>query len=316
MSTAPHTRIVHTPDGIRLAATYLGHGPVTLVYVHGLLADASFWGPLAEYLNTRTAGSVRQVAYDARGHGRSARPDHRANTDFGTLAADLACVITSIRGPVVLVAHSVGCFVALEYARFHHEQLRDRIAEVVLFAGSGEQFAWPALKRLAPAAAAVRWMRRRGPLDAINAAGHRYLSRRLCQQASHAKPGRAQLIPSDYPVDPRVTADICTNVVRARLDPATVTALAGVPVRLVVAERDKVVPAAQTQHLADRLRSASVEHIPDTGHSMPMLTPSAAAPAILAAISSTLASAVPHRTETTPTVPVDAAAAPLAGGAR
>lgn len=295
MTTADTSlKTIATQDGLQLAAHVYGRGAaVTVVYVHGLLADSGFWQPLIDRISHQTDNWATHLAYDARGHGHSSWPDRHAVSDFGALADDLARVIDSARGPVVLVAHSIGCFVALEFARDHSHYLREKVTELVLFAASGEEPEWAALRAFRPAASAVRWMRRQGPLDAINAAAHRYLSRRLCALAAHAKPGRAQLVPSPRAVDPRVTADICTNAVSAELAADTVRALANTPVLLVTAEHDKVVPKEQTARLQIQLPSAWTQHVEEAGHSFPMVKAELAAPIVAAAAHRAFASATP-----------------------
>ncbi|WP_433717286.1 alpha/beta fold hydrolase (plasmid) [Nocardia sp. CA-084685] len=275
---------IHTPDRLRLAYTGTGSGELTVLYLHGLLADSSFWAPLIEHLTPHVADRARQFAYDARGHGRSDWPRPTATTDFGVLADDLALVIDTISGPVVLVAHSIGGYVVLEYARRHRSQLADRVGEVVMFAVAGEEPDWPALRTFRPAARSLRWMRHRGPLDVINAAGHSYLESKLRSLAAHAKPGRAQLIPSIHPVDPRATADICTNVTVFEVDDDIARSLSAVPVSICTAEFDKVVPPAQSRRVAHRIPGAYLHHIPGAGHSLPLVDPASAAAPIICAV--------------------------------
>ncbi|WP_433678825.1 alpha/beta fold hydrolase [Nocardia sp. CA-119907] len=276
---------VHCEDGLRLDGTEVtSPAPaVTVIYIHGLLADKTFWEPLIESLMPLTGQWASHIAFDARGHGRSERPHRRSDADFGRLADDLACVIDHVPGQIVLVAHSIGCFTVLEYVGRHRRQA-SRVVDIVLFGASGEEPWWPALRTFRPASAALRWMRRRGPLDAVNAAGHRVLAARLRSLAAHAKPGRAQLIPSTEPVDPRVTADICTAVTKFRLATPMVDGLNEIRVQLITAEYDRVVPAAQTQYLATRISGAVLYHLEDAGHSMPLSDPDRAAAAIVSSI--------------------------------
>ncbi|WP_225730999.1 MULTISPECIES: alpha/beta fold hydrolase [unclassified Nocardia] len=298
----PQPLTVHTGDGLRLDATEIPSPTpaVTVVYLHGLLADQSFWQPVIEVATPRISSHASQIAYDARGHGASEWPARHNDTDFAVLADDLATVIDTLPGPVVLVAHSIGCYTVLEHAKRHRSQLC-RVSEIVLFAAAGEEPLWPALRSLRPAAAGLRWMRRRGPLDAVNAAGHAYLAARLRSMAAHAKPGRAQLIPSMHPVDPRVTADICTAVTTFQVGYPLLRELTGVPVRLVTAEFDRVIPPAQTHQLAARMPDAIIDHVATAGHSLPLSDPGRAAAVVEAAV----ASFSPRRHEiTVPNLPV------------
>jgi esterase len=72
-----------------------------LVIVHGLFGTARNWGVIARHL--ATARDV--IAVDQRNHGHSPRnPDH----SYAAMAADLAKVIGTLKGPVDVLGHSMG----------------------------------------------------------------------------------------------------------------------------------------------------------------------------------------------------------------
>jgi lipase len=95
-------------------------GAPTLVAIHGITSNAWAWDPLAHHL----AGAAHVLAIDLRGRGRS----HRAPGPFGIRqhADDIARIVEQIGGPVVVVGHSMGAYVAL-MAAAHHRNLVDRI---------------------------------------------------------------------------------------------------------------------------------------------------------------------------------------------
>jgi pimeloyl-ACP methyl ester carboxylesterase len=275
-----------TADGISLSVTTFGVGaePLHAIYVHGILADAQFWRPLVAHLQPQLAYQVRHVIYDARGHGRSTRPAKRSLTTFPVLADDLATVVDSMRGPVLLVAHSIGTCVVQEYARRHITQFREVVTGVIWFGGFGRMPAYPLFERhIVPA---TRWLRplRTGPLDWVNAHGHALLERKFRRLTSKANPDRVQLVASSQPCDPRVLGDMVTALLRHRLDPVTALVLSDIPLHLVTAEFDRVTPPTLSEELSAQIPSARLTTVPTGGHSLPFSRPELAGTAVESAV--------------------------------
>jgi pimeloyl-ACP methyl ester carboxylesterase len=135
--------------GVRLSGRDLAGPDVrspALVLHHGLASSQHIWDQLLPALTRRH----RVVTYDARGHGRSAKP--ASGYGFDHVTADALAVVRSrqLRRPV-LVGHSWGAMVALEFA-----VRRPRaIGGAVLVDGGvrslREEMDWPTTKeRLAP----------------------------------------------------------------------------------------------------------------------------------------------------------------------
>jgi non-heme chloroperoxidase len=124
---APARGTVTTSDGTQLSWTQAGHGrPVVLV--HGWCQSAAGWKHQLEGL----AGQYRVIAYDQRGHGRSAKPAH--GHTIHRLAADLHDLLTSLGlGNVILAGHSMGCSVAWAYLELFGP---GRLAALVLADGA------------------------------------------------------------------------------------------------------------------------------------------------------------------------------------
>ncbi|MFE3105354.1 alpha/beta fold hydrolase [Nocardia tengchongensis] len=273
---------------IRLACTHTGTGqaPVKAVYLHGLIASSRFWTPLIGAAAARLGDQVDHVAIDARGHGRSAWPQPRDTSDIAVLADDLAALLDTIAtAPVVMIAHSIGGHVLLEYARRHRDQFHRHIAAVLLFNAAGERPWWPQLRPFRVAASAIRPLRRT-PADAVNAWAHAVMQKRMIAMAGRAKPGRAQLVPDLGPVDPRVTADICTAAEAFRLDDAMLDTLGRVRVHVVGAQFDAVVPPDQTRQLAAAIPGARLDIVDRVGHSLPHAHPFIAADLVAEAVES------------------------------
>ncbi len=120
-----------------------------IVLLHGLASSAHIWNLVAPLLADR--GYV-VTALDQRGHGESEKPG--TGYDFATIVADdtAAFEALEIERPVI-VGHSWGAMVALQFAATHVEQ----VTALVLVDGATNQFSlrpgWSreqAIKDLAP----------------------------------------------------------------------------------------------------------------------------------------------------------------------
>ena len=112
----------------KLAVTCVGEGQPTVVLESGLGDDASIWANLQPEIATFT----RVCAYSRAGLGKSdpapgQRTVQNVVDDLETLLAD-----SSIKGPFVLVGHSIGGLIVNMYAHQHPQQ----VAGLVLVDGS------------------------------------------------------------------------------------------------------------------------------------------------------------------------------------
>ncbi|MEM6925374.1 MAG: alpha/beta hydrolase [Myxococcota bacterium] len=107
-----------TRDGIALYWRHAGGGPKpTFVCCNGLGVSTFFF----KYIVERFAGEHGVLVWDYRGHGRSALPPEpmdEADLSIETCAEDLHEVLEAagVARPIVLLGHSMGCQVLLEYA--------------------------------------------------------------------------------------------------------------------------------------------------------------------------------------------------------
>jgi non-heme chloroperoxidase len=120
-------QFIDTQDGVKLFYQELGRGnPV--VFLHGAPLNSEFWEPQTNHL---AENGYRCIAYDRRGHGKSARA--YSGYDFDTLADDLAAVMNSLDlRDAILVGHSVGTG---EIARYFSRHGTERVAATVLVGG-------------------------------------------------------------------------------------------------------------------------------------------------------------------------------------
>jgi pimeloyl-ACP methyl ester carboxylesterase len=129
---ADGTRIhysVWNPPAPATSATESAAAPHTLVLCDGIGCDGYAW----KYLVRHFQRTCRIIHWQYRGHGKSGLPQDRSRTTFDDLCGDLAAVLRATKtSRAVLVGHSMGVQVCLEYHRRHPEQ----VAALVLMLGS------------------------------------------------------------------------------------------------------------------------------------------------------------------------------------
>jgi pimeloyl-ACP methyl ester carboxylesterase len=112
---------------VDLHVTRQGQGP-PLVLTHGFATSSEVWAGQTEEL----AGSHSVVAWDLRGHGRSAPPQGRYTREAAL--TDLASVVALAGAPALLAGHSVGGYLSLAHALAHPETVAGL---AILSAGPG-----------------------------------------------------------------------------------------------------------------------------------------------------------------------------------
>src|SRR5258708_4795834 len=104
-----------TVDGVQIHSSSTGKGPKTVILVHGWTCDETTWSEQVPVLSK----NYRVLTLDLPGHGKSGAP-----TD-GKLSMDLfARAVEAVRAEakadhVVLVGHSMGTPVVVQYARLY-----------------------------------------------------------------------------------------------------------------------------------------------------------------------------------------------------
>ena len=118
----------------RLNAIEMGHGPVQLVFAHGVFGQGRNFGKVAKLLADQTTS----VLLDLPNHGRSPWTDSFDFDLFADLVADELRARGAQEAPITLVGHSMGGKVAMRLALRHPELLsRLVVADMSPVARSG-----------------------------------------------------------------------------------------------------------------------------------------------------------------------------------
>jgi pimeloyl-ACP methyl ester carboxylesterase len=135
-------RTDHTPlrvqrGGWLLEGESIGEGP-PVVLLHGVTATRRH---VIHGSRALARAGHRQLAYDARGHGRSDPAPEGQGYSYEELVSDLEAVVRSEIGeaPFVLVGHSMGAHTAVAYALEHQERLAGMVVIGPVYTGSTDE---------------------------------------------------------------------------------------------------------------------------------------------------------------------------------
>ena len=91
--------------------------PVPLLFVHGACSSAGIWDD--HFLNFFTDKGYQAVALSLRGHGASSLSKPLKSCSFADYVNDVHAVVVKLSSPPVLIGHSMGCWVVLNYLQMH-----------------------------------------------------------------------------------------------------------------------------------------------------------------------------------------------------
>lgn len=130
----PKGRVVHvrSKDGIRLHTEVFGpEDGYPIVLAHGITCALRVWAYQIAELST----DYRVIAFDHRGHGKSAVPTRRHRYSLDYLAADLDAVLEATLVPgerAVIAGHSMGGIAITSWAERYPERVPQRADAVAL----------------------------------------------------------------------------------------------------------------------------------------------------------------------------------------
>ncbi|WP_377268446.1 alpha/beta fold hydrolase [Peterkaempfera sp. SMS 1(5)a] len=271
---------VRSADGTWLHAEV--HGPEdapTVVLAHGWTCSTAFWAPVVH----RLAADHRLVAYDQRGHGRSAAPENPAGYSTAALADDLEAVVeaTVPHGTrAVLAGHSMGGMTIMAAA--DRTAVRDRTAAALL-ASTGSAALLEAL-RVVPFA---------GRTPRVRLALHRALLSSTLPLGPVTPVSRAVLKYAVMgPATPVERAEACARIVHAcprrvragwaqvlgELDLHAEVGRLAAPASVLVGTADRLTPPVLAERIHEALpHSEGLTRLPGIGHMSPVERPDSVA---------------------------------------
>jgi 3-oxoadipate enol-lactonase len=245
-----------TVNGVSLAVEVRGRGPA-LLFVHGYPLDRTMWAAqLAAF------DGYQRIAPDLRGFGLSDAPD--LGYSMPTYADDLAALLDALQvDDVVLVALSMGGYVAFEFLRRH----RERVRALVLMDTRAEADTAEGRRGRDQAASLARE-------QGARAIAEQMLPRLLAPATLEAMPQVVEHVRGMMQRAPVPGIAGALAAMRDRHDATLLlSAIDGMPALVLVGEHDTVTPVEQARFIADTLPDGHLEVIPGAGHMPPMEAP-------------------------------------------
>ena len=248
-----------TVNDIRLSFIDEGKGPAIL-FVHGFPLSRGCWRPQIDALRSQ----YRCIAPDLRGFGASeATPGPVAAVTMDQYADDIAKLVQALgTGPVVLVGHSMGGYVALAIAGKHPEILR---ALVLVATRAGQD---------TPEAAAGR----RKTAEAVRTTGTQMVIDAMTpKMIAPSNDSKALLDAVRGFMEPASRDGVIGALLGMADRPDATPGLANidVPTLVVTGEEDAIIDPGESQALEQAIPGARLQVIPDAGHFVALEQPEA-----------------------------------------
>lgn len=255
---------------------------VTVVYAHGFNISAEEFCFQVDALRGR---GVRQVLIDLRGHGQSGECEP-AKLNVDDAADDIAAVLHArdVRGPIVVVGHSLGAPVSLSLMRRYAADFN--WAGTVQISSAVEPFAMQGMPQLlaGPVGRVLAWAVSHTPRFAEG------MRRAVTATLAPVLAFGFYFRPMDYAIiqfharmiqqTPLATYAGFFDDLLVHSESGAGAVLAGLPGYILVGDRDHVTPVSQSAQLARLWPRASVQILPDSGHMPPLDAPGAVTAAI------------------------------------
>jgi pimeloyl-ACP methyl ester carboxylesterase len=251
---------------VGLHVRVLGQGTRSILLLHGLAGSNRYFGASFDAL----AASARVIAPDLLGFGQSPRPaDCRYDADAHSQAIESSLDRLHVTAPLFVVAHSVGCLVALRLATRRPHMVRGVVAVSPPFYPSPEA----ARARISALGLLVRWFALDRPLA-------RWVCAWMCRNRSLA----AKLSPwlrRDLP--PEIARDAVLHnwmsysstlgqLVLTGQPPDELRELSA-PLLALAGEADRVLDLAYLRELSESRARVELRTWPGAGHDLPLSHP-------------------------------------------
>jgi pimeloyl-ACP methyl ester carboxylesterase len=262
-SDVAHHEIPAT-DGGSIHVIERGRGR-PLLLIHGITLQAGIWAPQLHQLADR----YRVLAMDVRGHGRSTA----GSEGFGRriAAGDVATVLEHFDlREAVIVGHSMGGMILMEFAGDHPEDLDERVAGLVFMDTAAYQLA---PKPLLPLARALG-RRVRARFDSGRPVPHRAmgdddLSWVLTRLAFGSRPSaRAVDVVRRCGAEVPQSTALPSGIDLLDHDARRALGATSTPSMILVGSRDLLTPVAAARRIAEFLPEARFEVLAGAGHQL------------------------------------------------
>jgi len=238
----------------------------TILFVHGFPLSRAIWQPQIEAFTK----NYRVIAPDLRGHGESSAP--AGVYTMAACAEDLQALIEKRKcGPVVLVGHSMGGYMSFAFYRKFSQSVR----ALVLFctrAGADSEEGKIGRENLA----------QRAEREGAAAVAEQMLPKMLAPATSSSRPDLVE------PVRKIMLATSVNGLVgslrgmAARPSALELLPKINVPTLVVAGENDLIVPASESEAMANAIPNAELVMIPHAGHLASLENPEAVVAALRA----------------------------------
>ncbi|GIM92707.1 alpha/beta fold hydrolase [Paractinoplanes toevensis] len=252
-------------------------GKPTVVFVHGFALDMGTFYFQRKLFTER--GDHRLVFYDQPGHGRSGKLES-GNYDIAGLGKSLAAVLdaTVPDGHIILVGHSMGGMTIMAFAEQYSQWFGDRVTGVALISTSARvidraKLAVPSLVARASAPFFPIWGRAArlggGAIDRARLVSSDLawlLTRRYGFGDAKPSPSLVSFVEG---MNSKTSVETLTKYLNTLYQhnrfPA-LAALRGVPVLVIVGDKDYLTPVAQSEEIVEYLPDAKLVKVDNSGH--------------------------------------------------
>ena len=260
----------------------------TVVFLHGLCLSQDAWAIQRRHVLRHFGHHTRVISYDHRGHGDSgAAPT--STYRIAQLARDLDDVLEAlnVRGPLVLVGHSMGAMAALNYMA--RGARTAEVAGLVLCATAAGGLAEHGLGRLLRLPVFEPLL---AVLDRCSPKTSRALVApvRLALRRAHSG-AVTQMAASALENNPLRTAAGFLASIRD-MDLAHTLGSISAPTTVLSGGSDPLIPSALSRALAAAIPDATHVHLPHAGHMLPQLESRTVNAAVAAAVAGAVNGAV------------------------
>lgn len=266
------TGFARTDDGIQLYWRAMGDpAAVPIICCNGVGVSTFFWKYVARHFRDR----YQVILWDYRGHGLSGMPDdvERADLSVERSARDLAAVLRHIgvQQPGILLGHSMGCQVILEFTKQYPHLVRALIPMFGTFARPLDTFmdnpasrqVFDVVSRIAGITGknGTRWLR---PLYASPLAFSIGRRTGLVDRYYASREDIETYLEHLNHMDPRVFLRMVMAI--ADHDLTEFLPEIDVPTLVVAGERDLFTPLHRSRRMHELIRASEIMVLPEGSH--------------------------------------------------